>query len=264
MKDFYYPIIIFLLSAVAISCHADSTDRSEYFYVKEVVDGDTVVLGDLKETRLRYIGINSPENLTDDSPGDPFAYETTKMNKNLVGGKRIRVEYDEQKYDDYGRLLGYVYADNLLVNEQLLNHGLAKILFIKPNLKYFESFKQAEKYAQDKRIGIWTNPVTYRYPLENNEFLVKSNNVYRYTGQRIVTRGKISDHKTNSKVLRLIVEDDFEVVIFKNNLPNFHFFNIKPTDYYLGKPVEVIGRVSKYRGRTQIKVLHPFSIRLLN
>lgn len=44
---------------------------------------------------------------------------------------------------------------------------------------------------------------------------------------------------------------------------NFRFFGINPESYYLGKPVEVIGRVRMYKGRPEIRISHPISIRTL-
>jgi DNA/RNA endonuclease YhcR with UshA esterase domain len=44
---------------------------------------------------------------------------------------------------------------------------------------------------------------------------------------------------------------------------NFRFFGINPESYYLGKPVEVIGKVRMYKGRPEIRIGHPISIRTL-
>ncbi|GIW48174.1 MAG: hypothetical protein KatS3mg078_2051 [Deltaproteobacteria bacterium] len=59
------------------------------------------------------------------------------------------------------------------------------------------------------------------------------------------------------------MEGDLDIVIFSDNWDEFEFFGIAPERHYVGKPVEVIGRVTVYRGKPQIIVSHPISIRSL-
>ena len=59
------------------------------------------------------------------------------------------------------------------------------------------------------------------------------------------------------------MEDELDIVLFREDWDDFHFFDIRPEDYYIGKPVEVIGKVKMYRGRPNIIVNHPISIRAL-
>ena len=55
-----------------------------------------------------------------DTPGEPFSSDATEFNKELLEGRKIRLEFDEEKYDRYGRLLAYVYADDIFVNEEIV------------------------------------------------------------------------------------------------------------------------------------------------
>jgi len=254
-------IIYFLL--LLFSC--DNTEGRDRFIVTDVVDGDTILINHPKIERLRYLGINAPENLTEESPGDPFSRESTYFNGTLVGGKKIRVEYDEEKYDPYGRLLGYVFVDDLLINEEIVRQGLARVLFIGPNRKYENRILNAQKEAQDSKRGIWGNPNGFTTPDDNKQFLIKTAKASNYIDQRVVVRGKINKlRKKNSKVTVLSMEDDLNLVFFNDTLDNFKFFGIEPANFYTGKPVEVIGRVKMYRGTPQIVVTHPISIRVLN
>ena len=70
--------------------------------VREVIDGDTIVLHDGR--KVRYLGINAPEN------GQPYAREATNFNRRLVSGLPVRLEFDQVREDRHGRLLAYVYA----------------------------------------------------------------------------------------------------------------------------------------------------------
>ena len=254
-------LILFLILFV---CCGNSNDADNY-RVLEVVDGDTVIIDHPKVERVRYLGINTPEKLTPDSPGEPFSKESTAFNEKLVLGKDVTLEIDEEKYDPYGRLLAYVFIDGKLVNEVLVREGLARAFFIGPNRKYEKRIYEAQKEAQSKKIGIWGSPNNFKSLKENYKFLIKPFQARDYVHERVVVRGKIDSlKKINSKVMVLSLENDLNIVFFKDSLDNFRFFNIDPAYDYIGKPVEIIGRVTMYKGSPQIVVSHPSVIRELN
>jgi hypothetical protein len=228
-----------------------------------VIDGDTIVLDNISSTNVRYLGIDSPEVCSLDGPGDPLSDEARRLNKSLVGGKKIRLEFDKERFDPYGRTLAYVFVDDIFVNEQLLRSGLAKALLIKPNEKYAKRLLKAEKEAKDLRRGVWGDLSSLKFPQGNSDFVIKPSSATRHIDQRVVVRGKITNFRKSEKVLVLKMEDVLDIVLFPDSLSNFSFFNIIPEDYYLGKPVEVIGKIRMYRGRPNIIISHPMSIRAL-
>lgn len=126
--------------------------------VRNVIDGDTIELTDGR--LLRYIGVDTPEIRKRQgarwvySP-EPFAEDAKRFNKSLVFDKTVNVEYDVQRYDRYGRLLGYVFVDGVFVNLELVNQGYAKTLPIPPNLKYASLFEESEQQARKADVGIW-------------------------------------------------------------------------------------------------------------
>ncbi|GIW65344.1 MAG: hypothetical protein KatS3mg093_323 [Candidatus Parcubacteria bacterium] len=120
-----------------------------YFKVLRVIDGDTIELTD--GSRVRYIGINSPES------GEPFYSEARKKNEELVLGKLVKLQFDVQTKDRYGRFLAYVWSDNILVNQKLVEEGLAVLETIPPNVSYQNEFLLAQKQAQKNCKGIWSN-----------------------------------------------------------------------------------------------------------
>ena len=257
---YYLFFIIFILSSSYLFTRHNSFSEYE---VLRVVDGDTVVLNDESKSYLRYIGINTPEILTYDSPGDPFSSQAKKLNENLLSGKKITLEFDKERYDQYGRMLAYVFADGIFVNEQIVRNGLATSLHIKPNVKYLEKILKAEQEAKNHRRGIWSDKANFVSPKENKEFFIKPHQAGRYIGQRVVTAGKITSFRKSEKVIVLKMDDDFDVVIFRNSWANFNFFGIEPQSDYVGFPVEVIGRVKLYKGKPQIIVNHPITLKKL-
>ena len=126
--------------------------------VRRVIDGDTVELADGR--LVRYLGIDTPEVrrrngaqwVTDPQP---FGREATEANRRLVEGKTVRLEYDVQTHDRYGRLLAYVYHEGQMVNAALLEEGYAHLLTIPPNVKYAEQFRALAQHARQAQRGLW-------------------------------------------------------------------------------------------------------------
>ena len=126
-------------------------------FVTRVIDGDTIEIeGKIK---VRYIGINTPEiyhDTTGKKTGEQcFANESYLENKKLVEGKILTLVKDVSNKDKYGRLLRYVYVDNLFINEYLITNGYAKIMMIKPDIKYLQQFKDDQGEAKINNLGIW-------------------------------------------------------------------------------------------------------------
>ncbi|RLC01137.1 MAG: hypothetical protein DRH90_16860 [Deltaproteobacteria bacterium] len=122
--------------------------------VKYIIDGDTVILKNGE--KVRYIGIDAPEIDHENNRAEPYGYAARSFNKKLIDSKKIHIEYDREKRDHYGRLLGYVFLqDNSFVNLQLVRSGLAFYLYKPPNLKYEERFMQAQRDAMSQRKGVW-------------------------------------------------------------------------------------------------------------
>ena len=154
------PLLFILLSILACNLEGTSTPVSppgdaQTFRVKEVVDGDTIVLED--DTKVRYIGLNTAER------GRPFYEEATEANRGLVEDREVRLEFDTVQIDRYGRTLAYVFAGDSrdlsqgerFVNLELLRQGYANAFTVPPNVKYEELFREAEQEAREAGQGLW-------------------------------------------------------------------------------------------------------------
>lgn len=119
--------------------------------VARIVDGDTVDISGGK--RVRYIGVDTPET------GDCFGSESTKKNKELVLDKEVRLEKDVSETDKYGRLLRYVWAGEIMVNEEMVRQGYAKVFTYPPDVKYADRFVAAEREARANKRGLWATDV---------------------------------------------------------------------------------------------------------
>ena len=120
--------------------------------LERVVDGDTIIVHDPDGNRLRVrlTGINAPESVAEDeSRNTEEGREASKFMKELLADvKTVYLEYDEGRYDQYERTLAYVWIDTgttyIMINEVMLATGHAKPVYIKPNLRYADTFRTYE------------------------------------------------------------------------------------------------------------------------
>jgi micrococcal nuclease len=154
--------IITILLASIFGLNLNKTDQitsSELseVVVTKVIDGDTIEL-DTGE-KLRYIGIDTPETKHPNKKIECFGEEASLINEELLLGKTVTLEKDVSETDRYGRLLRYVYVNELMVNEYLVRHGFAQAVSFPPDVKYQERFKEAERLAREENLGLWGNCV---------------------------------------------------------------------------------------------------------
>ncbi|HKE99208.1 MAG TPA: thermonuclease family protein [Actinomycetes bacterium] len=124
--------------------------------VREVVDGDTVVVD--RSTSVRLIGVDTPETRHPDKPVQCFGKEASRHTAELLPpGTRVRLVADVEPRDRYGRTLAYVYRarDGLLVNAELVRDGYAQPLTIPPNVAHAEEFRDLARGAREAGRGLW-------------------------------------------------------------------------------------------------------------
>ena len=126
--------------------------------VVRVIEGDTIqvccVFGD--RVKVRYIGINTPETHHPARGVEPYGKEASEANRRLVDGKTVRLEFDVQQLDKYGRTLAYVYLkDGTFVNAWLVENGYAMVMTVPPNVKHQELFLKIQREAREERRGLW-------------------------------------------------------------------------------------------------------------
>lgn len=130
----------------------------EFYEIKKFVDGDTFWIDDGSEKglKVRLIGIDTPETVHPRKPVEYYGREASNFVKNLLHNKKVRLEFDVDKKDRYGRLLAYVYLKNgTFLNETLVKRGYAKVSTVPPNVKYADHFKKLERFARENEMGLW-------------------------------------------------------------------------------------------------------------
>lgn len=129
--------------------------------IVHVVDGDTVDVDfDGRTERVRLIGVDTPETKKPNTPIECFGPEASEFTAGLLPrGTPVQVVRDVEARDDYGRLLAYVYrsADGLFVNFELVVHGFATPLTIRPNDTFSIEFVDAARAAEAADVGLWAS-----------------------------------------------------------------------------------------------------------
>jgi micrococcal nuclease len=133
-----------------------STAAGEIAIVQRVVDGDTfIAVVGARRFRVRLIGVDTPETVKPRTPVQCYGPEASAYAKRLLTGKQIRLVYDVDRYDRYGRTLAYVYLGTTFVNLALVQQGYAVVETVPPDVAHADQFVAAQRTARAKRLGLW-------------------------------------------------------------------------------------------------------------
>lgn len=133
----------------------EDVDLEGPYEVERVVDGDTLIVDiDGQRTRVRLIGINTPESVAEDvSRNTEEGVIASDFVKELIDetGYEVWLEYDNEIYDQYDRTLAYVYIDYegevVMLERIILEEGLAEAVVYGTNDRYYEEFCELEENA---------------------------------------------------------------------------------------------------------------------
>ncbi|HEX8121912.1 MAG TPA: thermonuclease family protein [Solirubrobacteraceae bacterium] len=145
-------VLLALGSAYGVGRRGTDGSAAQDGRVTRVVDGDTIVVGD---ERVRLIGVDTPESVKPGTPVECFAREASAFVKKLLTGRNVRLELDVEKRDRYGRLLAYVYRDDLFVNAELVRRGYASVATFPPNVRHVDEFVRLQREARGASRGLW-------------------------------------------------------------------------------------------------------------
>jgi micrococcal nuclease len=124
--------------------------------VTRVVDGDTVEAsyrGAIIDIRL--IGIDTPETVHPIEPVECFGPAASRFTTASLSGDAVRLEFDVERRDQYGRRLAYVWDEGKLFNLLLVRRGLATVSTYPPNMRYVARFTAAQQQARAAGLGLW-------------------------------------------------------------------------------------------------------------
>jgi micrococcal nuclease len=143
--------------------------RTATVTVSRVIDGDTIevspAVNGLKDVRL--IGVDTPETVDPTERVEPYGPQASAFATRELAGKRINLEFDEERVDQYDRLLAYVYLGGSMFNEELVAKGYARAYPYPPNTAHAATFAAAQRRARAAGLGIWGLTTAQKCELEN-------------------------------------------------------------------------------------------------
>ena len=141
--------------------------------VIDVIDGDTFITDD--KLRIRLFGVDAPEL------GDCMGEKAKDRLGELVIGKTV--ELTEPIPDKFGRLMALVYVNDFLVNEVIVKKGLG--LYQRQGGTETEILKQANQYARENSLGIFSQECYQRVANPNNPNCIIKGNIASRNGEKI-------------------------------------------------------------------------------
>jgi micrococcal nuclease len=234
--------LIFLLFVALLAAQVRPINHGT---VVVVYDGDTIMvkLDSGEERRVRLIGIDTPEIGYTPLETPLEALLAKRFTFHHLFRQRVKLTYERELEDKYGRLLAYVWKDNLLFNQFILEQGFAHV-FLKFSYALKDKFIQAQKEAQEKGRGFWQDrpylPVTVPQVREHIGKLARVS----FFCARIRESGRLLFLQTKT--------GDFAVVIQKEYLSFF-----EDIQRMKGKTIQVFGFLEEYRGQPQIILFFP-------
>lgn len=236
-------LLAVLLSVVPAAAWA--MPSGDYF-VRNVIDGDTIVL-DNGET-VRYVGIDTPEM------NEPFYLEAKVRNVMLVQGRPVRVLVcGMEPRDKYGRVLAWVTSGGIAVNETLVKEGYARVMTIPPcGLVRVKEFKALEQEAKGRKLGIWSaiamSAVKVISPVE----------AHMHLGETVRLRGHVWSVMPwgRSWFLDFRSPNGFRAVIIPKASDEFDLRGLNVLDLR-GKEIEITGVVTLRDGAPEMLIDSP-------
>lgn len=206
-------VLLGVLALIAIGLSFSTRNVQEdrgYGWVKEVSDGDTIVLSDGR--KIRYLNIDCPER------GEAFFKEARRHNQRLVQGKKVALHFcRERTKDRYGRWLAHVEVGEEHVGRSLLKSGMAFLYIIPPcGLALENAMASDQREARENKRGIWKKEEIFHVPVGKVSGMIS---------KHVFTEGTVSGVFQNEKLAFLDIGEDgaryLRLVIYSNYFPYF-------------------------------------------
>jgi micrococcal nuclease len=162
------PVLLLLLCCVGLPAAAADTDaevRAKLLAgadatVKEVVDGDTVVIDPpiAGAKQIRLVGIQAPKLPLGRKNFKPWpkAADSKYALEAMVRGRHVRLHYGGSRLDRHGRHLAHLFLDDgAWVQGNMLKAGMARVYSFADNRAVVAAMLARERGAREHKRGIW-------------------------------------------------------------------------------------------------------------
>jgi micrococcal nuclease len=231
-----------------------SPESQDKGIVTRVYDGDTIEvrLANGETIKVRLIGIDSPEMDDERETVLFFAHMAKRFAFYHLYDKEVRLAYDWERTDKYGRTLAYVVMeDGALFNELIIKEGFAHAFTKYPYREDMRSrFRKAEKEARRLNKGLWRKKL---WPS------IQATEARSRLGSIATVEFVCRDIAEQGRYLYLRSDGDFEVFVpAPPPLPAAELRSL------VGRTVAVTGYIEEFKGRIQIAFVVPSQLKLLN
>jgi micrococcal nuclease len=252
LSVFLFILFFFFFGSRSATTHerlkSDSSEDSGRVIV--VYDGDTIKVrfDDGREHKARLIGIDAPEIGDEREEVRFLAYAAKRFAFFHLYHKRVKLEYDWERTDKYGRLLVYVWAEEVgLFNEFILREGYASAFTKFPfKEEYRKRFVTAERQARNLEKGLWK-----KEPL----LTIAAKDAFDHVGELLSVKFLCTDVRTSGNFMFLNSSGDFSAVIPRAQISLFTQISILK-----GRIISVRGFLETYKGKPQILVFLPLQL----
>ena len=152
-------LISLLLPIKVFAIEDEIEDRIDTVTLSNCVDSESArfILG-VEEIKVKYIGIQLEEKVIDNKNDEiNGSFISDYVCNSLKNSKEIKIQYEPKidNKDRYGRIQAWVFVDGVLLQENLIRNGYARIMYLEDDYLYTSKLKEAQKYAKENKLGIW-------------------------------------------------------------------------------------------------------------
>ncbi len=144
----------------------------------EAVDGDTAKFNmDGEQITVRFLGINTKETVHPEIGEEEWGKEASDFSKDkLENATKIELEFDSSadEKDKYDRYLAWIWVDDELLQNLLVQNGLAETYMLQNNYKYAGMLQESEEIAKNSKLGIWSEETSNTQNNENENPIIEN------------------------------------------------------------------------------------------
>lgn len=156
-------VLFGIIISLLFITNAEASEKIEVTLSK-CVDGDTAwFILDGEEIKTRFLAIDTPESTNEI---EPFGKEASNYTCDLLtNANKIEIEYDENsdKLDKYDRHLVWVFVDDKLLQDLIIQQGLGQVDYIYGDYKYLTTLEASELIAKNNQVGMWQDTSYHTY-----------------------------------------------------------------------------------------------------
>ena len=137
--------------------------------VVRVIDGDTLIASiNNGDHTIRLLNVDTPETKDPNQPVECLGPQATEyLEDRLPKGTQIRLEFDVDRHDKYGRTLAGVFApDGSLVNAEIAREGLGIPVQYGKNVKFLPPVQAAYEEAGTEKTGLFSEGIDCTLPAQ--------------------------------------------------------------------------------------------------